>query len=297
MGETATADAVVYSELADVDVQWLRTAATQLRASFRRTVSDVLSSGKLLAMARRRLGRDKWRPWLQNEAQIPTRSASRLVAVGQVFGTLPPASFKNFTPTALYTLAEPGVPQSIREYAVLQAKDGEEVTAGKVQEWLTLQRDTTLPAKKSEMKELLKLAPEDDAEPADEFYDPAEVFARENWRLVCEMTGPGCALHLDCTQDTENGDLTFSGVRIDATGGRVCATAGTVEAVVLKLSGGERRKTCAKCGENKLLEQFCRRTDLPDGREYRCKRCEADRVKAYAARKEKERSLARTTAG
>ncbi|QJX01202.1 hypothetical protein [Frigoriglobus tundricola] len=78
MEGSTTAEADLYRGLADVDRQWLRSLATDLRAKLRRTALEVVASGKLLAAARRRLSRDQWRPWLEAEAQVPVRSAARL---------------------------------------------------------------------------------------------------------------------------------------------------------------------------------------------------------------------------
>ena len=290
----AAGGAALYDELADLDVQWLRSAATELRAKLRRTVAEVVAGGKLLAAARNRLGRARWKPWLMREAQIPMRSASRLVAVGRAFGAVSESTLLNFTPTALYTLAEPGVPQSIREYAVMQAQDGEEVTAGKVQEWLTAHRDTSIPGAQRELRQLLKLAPDDDEdEPGEEpFYDPAEVFAADNWRLLRELVGTSGTVHLSATADAEGDGSMYAGVCVDAAGKSQRATGGSTEAVVLALSGEVRKKLCRRCGLPKPLDEFARRTDYPDGREYRCKRCEAARVSAYTQRKAAERKAA-----
>ncbi len=72
---------------------------------------------------------------------------------------------------------------------------------------------------------------------------------------------------------------------VDGNGRRRVATGATIEAVVLQLAGKVRKKVCVRCEENKPLDEFCRRSDLPDGREYRCKVCERLRVKNYALRK------------
>jgi hypothetical protein len=288
----------VYGDLAAVDRDWLRRAAGELRAKLRRTVEEVVASGRLLAQARRRLGRAQWRPWLAAEAQIPPRSAVRLVNVGTVFGSLTDTTLAHFTPTALYALAEPGVPQAIRELAVATARDGEDVTAGKVAEWVGLSRETVESRTKAEERALLKLAPDDDADPADDYHDPAEVFAADNWRLLRDLVGAAGTVHIAGTPDAESEDGLYHAFAIDAAGRRTHAEGGTVEACVLKLAGGVRKKVCPKCGENKPLDAYCVRTDMPDGREYRCKRCEAARVKAHTAAKTAERAgAARRAAG
>ncbi len=280
----AKATTFTYDELTDDDRQWLRGAATQLRATLRRTVAEVVAGGRLLAAARLRLGRDRWKPWLMREAQIPLRSAARLVNVGKAFGTLSESAVLNFTPTALYTLSEPGVPQSVREYAVGQARDGEEVTAALVTSWLAALRECPPDLKP---RALAELAPEDEElEPNP--VDPADVSARENWFVLRDMVGTDGSVHLSGLPDAENGTVSYAGTRIGADGKAVRAFGETVEAVVLQLAGAVRTKVCARCEEDKPLDAYCRRGDLPDGREYRCKACERERVKGWAKRKAAE---------
>lgn len=40
-------------------------------------------------------------------------------------------------------------------------------------------------------------------------------------------------------------------------------------------------KTCNKCNTNKSFTEFCRRSDSPDGYDYRCRKCEAIRRADY----------------
>lgn len=275
--------------LCEADRAWLARTAADLRLRLRRSVQEVVESGRLLAMARRRLGRERWRPWLDAEAQIPVRSATRLVNVGQAFAKLPEKVVANFTPTALYALAEPGVPKSVRDFFVNEAVEGREVTAGDVTDLLTSLRDTALDAPK-------KLASKDEPAPP-EYHDPADVFSRENWHLLRELVGQANTVHVTGCPDAENDDEAFSGYLLTRVGpdavSRKHASGGTVEAVVLKLAGGVRKKECkGPCGLLKPLDEFCKRPDMPDGREYRCKRCEATRVKAHTARKTAERASA-----
>ncbi len=187
------------------------------------------------------------------------------------------ATLLNFTPTALYTLSEPGMPQSLREYAVSQARDGEEVTAVMVTGWLSAMREAPPPDLKP--RALAAIAP-DDEELEPNPVDPADVFARNNWFALRELVGPECIVHLSGLPDSENNAVSYAGVRIDGATGKVTrATGGTVEQVVLLLSGAVRKKRCAKSGESKPLDDYCKPGDLYDGREYRCKVREWERVK------------------
>ena len=94
------------------------------------------------------------------------------MAIAKVFGSLKPELADRFTQTALFTLSEPGVPQSLREFAAEQAGNGVQVTTSLVQEWLKAYRDSP--------KAPLNLAQKE----APLAVDPDEVHAAENWRLV-----------------------------------------------------------------------------------------------------------------
>lgn len=277
-----------YDGLAPVDRDFLHRAAAELRVRLRHSVAEVLAAGQVLARARKRLGRGKWEPWLAAEAQVPRRSASRLLAVHRVFGAVDPAALQQFTPTALYVLAEPGVPRSIREYAVERAADGEAVTAAMVHEWVALQRDTLpLPP-----KQVLKLASKDEKVPA--HVDADKVHAAENWLALAAIFSEDVVLHVARTTDVENGDRLVTAAVLGEGGSRRTATGATLEAVVLTLAGEKRTKKCrGRCGAVKDLSEYSKRVDSPDGRNHYCLACERLRVRAY----EDKKRACRTGAG
>ncbi|MFO0821647.1 MAG: hypothetical protein U0792_00645 [Gemmataceae bacterium] len=280
-----------YAVVSDADREFLITAAAQLAVSLRHGAAAVLEAGKLLAQAKRRLGRQHWRPWLA-AVGVPSRSAARLLAVHRAFGAIEPALLERLTPTALYTLASPGTPQSLREYAVEQAKDGHNVTAGDVNAWLTLHRaDPDLTP-----GQIRKLASKT-KDPKDTV-DADSVNAHENFAACLRLIGTANTLNISATSDVENGDTVVTGVLL-ADGQRRQATAGTVERVVMQLAGVERSKRCrGKCGEIKRLDLFSKRIDSADGRNHYCLECERVRVRNYERAKAEARaaSAAKPTA-
>lgn len=276
-GDADASDESVYSGVASkADRVWLRWAAAETRARLRRSVRDMLAVGRVLARARKTLGRDRWRPWLAAEAQVPGRSAYRLLSVARAFGSVAADTLDRFTPTALYALAEPGVPQSIREYAVEQAAGGREVSAAAVREWVEAHRENP--------DAPLKLASRD--APPD--VDPREVWAADNWLTLDNLlTAGGSTVHLSRSVDAENDDVCLSVVYLGPDGRR-SATGSTLEQVVLAIAGTGRAKVCPRCPPGvgpKLLDQFSKRKDRPDGRNRYCLQCEAARVRAYSARR------------
>lgn len=269
----------VYSGLARADRVWLRRAAADLRVRLRRSVAEVVRAGRVLAQARRRLGRGLWVPWLAAEAGVPRRTASRLVAVDAVFGKCPADVLARFTPSALYALVEPGTPRGLREYAVEQAGDGAAVTEKVVAEWLAAYRDPC----PGGVREASKDPPKPPAA-----VEAGEVWAADNWARLCGLLAGDATVHLAGCVDAENGDRVVSAVVV-AGGARRAAAGADLEAVVLALTGGRREKGCARCRADKPLDQFSLRRDQPDGRNRYCLQCERNRVQAYARRKAAER--------
>ncbi|WP_439628942.1 DUF3102 domain-containing protein [Gemmata sp.] len=270
-----------YAGMAEPDRAWLHRAAAELRVRLRRSVGEVLEAGRVLARARKRLGRGKWEPWLAAEAQVPRRSASRLLAVHRAFGAADPDVLRHVTPTAMYALSEPGVPQSLREYAVEQAADGHAVTATQVRTWLELHRDDPVAP--------LKLASKDPPHPP-AHVDADAVHAADNWAALVAIFAEDVTLHVARTTDVENGDRTISAAVLGAAGARRTATGSTLEAVVLTLAGEKRTKVCrGRCRAVKELREFSKRVDSPDGRNHYCLQCEATRVKEYDKRKAEKR--------
>jgi hypothetical protein len=271
MEDVFDARSFTYSSLALVDADWLKEVALTLRVRLRHTVASMLEAGSMLAKARRRLGRDQWPKWLAKEAQVPARSAARLIAVANVFEKVQPEVLERCTPTALYVLAEPGTPQSLREYIVEQATDGEQITAGLVQEWLKAYRDSpTAP---------LKLARKD----APVEVDTDAVHAGENWRLLDELLGKDGSIHFSASTDADPSiaDKWVIGIFINGKGERRTATHNNLERVLLSLCGTIRQKECPRCGVTKPLDEFSKRKDQEDGRNSRCLSCERNRVKKY----------------
>ena len=267
----------VYSGLAEVDRLWLGRAAESLQARLRSTITEVLQAGGVLAAARRRLGRGRWAPWLAGCAGVPKRSASRMISVHAAFGKSDPEVLGRFTPSALYALAESGVPQSLREYAVEQAGDGASVTLALVGEWLDAYRDPCTGAPVS-------LARKDEPKQSEEV-DPLTVWAGDNWLRLVGVLAPGVSLYLTASEDAENGEPLVSATLIGHASRRVVAQRG-LEACVLELSGKPREKVCKRCkGGAKPLDQFSYSKSFADGRNKYCLKCEQQRVKAYARRK------------
>jgi hypothetical protein len=280
MGSATEASTFNFDAVAAVDADWLRQTAASLRVSFRSTTRELFTAGSMLRKAQRRLGRKYWRPWLENEAGIALRTAARFLAVARVFEKVPPEVLDRFTPTALYTLSEPGTSQSLREYSVEFANDGNQVTATLVKEWLEAYRENP--------KASIRLATKD----APVVVDPDDVFGVENWRLLRELIGTDGTVHLSASSDSDPqlADSWIIGIYTrPATASepavRRTFTHSSLERVLLTLCGKVREKACRKCKEVKPLNEFCARRDKPDGKNDYCAACERKRVAKFMREK------------
>jgi len=268
------------------DRSWLRKAVTEVKYRLRCTVAEVVEAGKVLLDARRRLRHGMWRRWVEAEVGLPRRTTNRVVAVAKVFGRVARDVLNRFTPTALYRLAEPGVPQPIREYMVEQAserRDGPDgkVTAAEVGEVLTEYHAKTAELSRAEIKAMD--LPDDQKK---KVTDEEDVFAGENWLLLKRLIETNGTILISSTTDDENGLLSVSFTMIGDDGTRRSETADVPEKVLLKLATVERKKVCSKCGAMRLLDEFSKlKTSKSDGRNLRCKACERERVSGYEAGK------------
>jgi hypothetical protein len=93
-----------------------------------------------------------------------------------------------------------------------------------------------------------------------------------------------------------DGSRQYRAVGLDH-GGRRREVADAVDALEMRdqLLGRRTSKVCTRCWEAKPLAAFSRNRTASDGRNYRCRVCEAQRV-AAAARKRKERARQRVQA-
>jgi hypothetical protein len=271
-----------YAALAKADATWLREAASSIKARLRNNVQTILETGDMLQKAKRRLGR-QWTCWLTKEAQIPKRSAIRLLSVSRVFGTVHPEVLKRFTPTALYTLAEPGVPLTLREYVVEQMQDAIEnnqnvvMTAGQVIELVAAYRDNPKAPK--------GLALKDDKVDV----NPDDIWAADNWKLLKSLLSKDAAVQMTLPQGSVNPDATsnlepqpitavYIGPSLEADGKQVRrqVMGGNIEEVIVRLSGTAHTKVCPRCAREagpKRLDEFDRVKSTADGLSRLCKDC------------------------
>jgi len=266
-----------FSAVAAPDRKWLRRAAAEIRARCRRTSADLLAIGRLLLLARRRLGYGGFGRWADREVGLSPRTRRRLMRVAAAFGLAPGEAVRRIAPTALYALSEPEVPQSFREYLVgeVRADPAREVSAAEVRQLLESHRDAA--------QAPLSLARSKDPPRGDVEAD--DVHAAENWKLLKQMLRAGVSLHLTGLDDTDGGEGPVSFTRLGAAKSPECVVRPSLEACLLALTEQVRAKKCGGlCQLVKPLTEFSKRRDCPDGRNRYCLACERARVKRAAAK-------------
>lgn len=254
------------------DRAYLTKAAAGIRARLRNAAGDMLIAGKLLQQASRRIGRGTFVAWLKSGAAgVKVATAYRLMAVYKAFGGVAPQVLSNITRVSLYQLAQPDVPQSLREHVVEQAADGARYSEADVLQLIEEERRKRIDPVKNYR------GPQADPRPT---HDPATAHAADNWLALMVTLKPGVTLHVGCTADAENGDREVS-VTMLAPGERPrTVVRATLEDAVVELGGLKRMKICRACLRALRLDAFSRLRDSKDGRNRTCLACERERVAA-----------------
>lgn len=252
------------------DRAYLSRTAAAIRVRLKNAAHGMMAAGTLLLAARRRLRHDgRFLAWLRSDhgPGIKKDTAYRLMRVAEAFGELPGDTLRNIPKGTLYVLAQPDVPQSLREFVVQEAKDGKTITQTEALQWIDEQR------KPVEASKDYKAAPS----PARPKEDPAAAHAADNWLALGVLLKPGVTLHVNHAADEENGEKTVS-VMVLENGKLRSTTRATLEDAVVELAGLKRMRVCRSCLEPKRLDEFSRLKDGPDGRNRACLMCERERV-------------------
>jgi hypothetical protein len=103
--------------------------ADEIRALARSTVDNFIKIGRILRRAEEKLPYGAFGEWLQKEFAWSDRTARRLMAIADAFGSsLDTVSKLQIDLTAFHVLAAPTAPPEARDEAVERAKEGEHIT-------------------------------------------------------------------------------------------------------------------------------------------------------------------------
>lgn len=111
----------------------LEQIANRIRSRLSRCAQDVMDTGADLIEAKGQVGHGGWLAWIEEEFGWGERSARNFMAVAEQFKSANFADL-NFSPSALYALAAPSVPEEARQEALDVAESGDEVTHAVAQE-------------------------------------------------------------------------------------------------------------------------------------------------------------------
>ena len=101
---------------------------TEIKALAKRTAQDIIEIGKRLIAVKALLPHGAFIDWLEAEFGWHRATANRFIQVAQQFGDKDLSQIATFDVSALYLLAAPSTPESVREEAVERASAGESIT-------------------------------------------------------------------------------------------------------------------------------------------------------------------------
>ena len=112
-----------------------RVVGERLRTRLKRTVQDIIESGKDLIQIKPSL-EGFFDAWFEHETGLDRQMAYKFIQAAERFGNGTYNNYTSFSPTVIYLLSAPSTPDSIVEKALEKAEAGEKVTT----EWVKEQK-------------------------------------------------------------------------------------------------------------------------------------------------------------
>jgi hypothetical protein len=107
--------------------------AQEIHKLCRRTAADVIRIGKLLSDARKRMPYGSWLPWLESEFGWSADTADNFIRVHEFSRTAQFRKIRNLpSPSVLYLLANPNMPEAARAEIIERIEGGEKVKVADV---------------------------------------------------------------------------------------------------------------------------------------------------------------------
>jgi Protein of unknown function (DUF3102) len=107
---------------------FLAETAVAIRRLAKNVVRDVVEIGRRLTEAKARCGHGNWLPWLKREFDWSERTARRFTGVYEMSKTAKLADLESLEISALYLLAAPSTPESVRDDVAARVRAGEAPT-------------------------------------------------------------------------------------------------------------------------------------------------------------------------
>lgn len=132
-----------YSGLPANVAKQARSAADRIKKRLRRTVTDIIQTGRDLIAVKERLSHGEFGAWLEAEFEWKQRTADNFIAVAIKFANFANLDSLPIRQSALYLLAQPSVPDEARDEALAKAENGEPITVAAAKEIIASYREPT----------------------------------------------------------------------------------------------------------------------------------------------------------
>lgn len=137
-----------YGSVPKDTAQFLLKQTEEIRSLMKRTTQDIIEVGQRLLEVKERLGHGQFLAWLEAEFDWTDRTARQFMSVARSFKS-EIISTLEFTPTALYMLAAPSTPETVRQEAIAWAEAGKAISPKIVKEIKQRYYSSTPSTKKS----------------------------------------------------------------------------------------------------------------------------------------------------
>jgi hypothetical protein len=122
-----------YTALTEPDRQFVADQVGAIRSLVERTAADIIDIGRRLLAVKDRLPYGQFGDWLAAEFAMTARTAQNFMNVARAFKNETVSDLRIGT-KALYMLASPSVPETVREEAIERSEAGEHITPTKARE-------------------------------------------------------------------------------------------------------------------------------------------------------------------
>ncbi len=134
----------------------VRERTDEIKALMRRSAEDIIAIGRKLAEVKARLDHGRFLDWLDAEFGWRRSTAYRFMHVADAFAAVETCQIGKFAPSALYLLAAPSTPETVRAEALERAAAGEAITCSQARDLLA--RHLVFPLTVGDPPELAALA-------------------------------------------------------------------------------------------------------------------------------------------
>jgi hypothetical protein len=118
------------------EVREVEALAIQIEFYAAQTAMNAYETGKRLVLAKEIIGHGKWESWILTKFGWGLTTAKKMIMIAENMNNISKSSpggdlIANFQVSALYLLASPSTPDSVRDEAIALAESGEKITKAK----------------------------------------------------------------------------------------------------------------------------------------------------------------------